>query len=262
MSEKRGQLTIFFIMVFIILIAVVFIFSLNKETGSSTSLEVQKELSIDDINVRNFAENCVEKTGKEALFYLGFVGGRLNPDAFKNYYSYDENLKVPYFYFDGESKIPLPYDEKYWAGLLDKYVNDNLQKCTNNFGSFEGMKIEQGKTAAKTKFTDDGIIFNVNFPVSIIRDFKKNDLEPDYIYGVKVRLRDILKIISVIVEQEANNDKYIHWDYLTEITDKDYNITAYTENDNTIVYRIIDLKNKIDDEYYYFQWANKIKTLK
>ena len=260
-NKKRGQLAIFLIMVFVIFTAAAFIYSLNKEeAGSFAGTEIEKEIAIDDINVRNFAESCVTKTAKEALFYLGFIGGGLKPDAFELYYSYDDKYNVPYYYIDGENKIPSPYEEKFWTGLLDKYVNDNLQKCTNNFEGFEGIKVDQGKVISKTEFADDGVIFNVNFPVTIIRDSKANKLDPKYIDGIKVRLRDILKIVSVIVEQEVNNDKYIHWDYLTEVADKNYNITAYTENDNTIVYRIIDLENKIDDEYYYFQWANKIKV--
>jgi len=35
-------------------------------------------------------------------------------------------------------------------------------------------------------------------------------------------------------------------------------ITAYTEKDSTIVYRIVDLKSEIDDEFYVFQWANRM----
>src|SRR3989338_3288335 len=98
MLEKRGQLTIFFIFLFVLIIAVFFVVSLGKDEAKSTvGTGIKQELSIDDQNVRNFAENCLEKTGKEALFYLGFVGGNLKPDPFALYYSFDDEYKVPYF---------------------------------------------------------------------------------------------------------------------------------------------------------------------
>jgi len=58
------------------------------------------------------------------------------------------------------------------------------------------------------------------------------------------------------------NDRYIHWDYMTDVSNKNYNITTYTEDDSTIIYRIIDLENEIEKEPYIFQFANKIKVNK
>ena len=46
------------------------------------------------------------------------------------------------------------------------------------------------------------------------------------------------------------------------MSNRNYNITAYTHDENTIIYRIIDLENEIDDEPYIFQWANKINLAK
>ncbi len=258
MLKKRGQLTIFFIFLFVIIIAVFFVVSLGKEEAkSSVGTGIKQELSVDDLNIRNFAESCAEKTGKEALFYLGFVGGNLKPDPF-TYYSFDDEYKVPYFYIEGKNSIPVPYDENYWANLLDRYILNNFEACINDFESFEGANIEQGVVKSETEFTDSSVIFNVNFPATITRDFETVKLEPKYIKAVNARLRDILKTAAIIVEQEVKSDRYIHWDYLTEVSGKNYNITAFTEDNNTIIYRMIDLENKIDDEYYVFQWANKI----
>ena len=257
MRLKRGQITIYLAIFAIIAVAAVIFVFLGKQESSSKN-EIQKELSVDDANVRTFTEKCLEVTGKKAIFYLGFVGGRLSPDPFKEYYSYDANYKVPYFYIEGKNIIPNPYDEDYWERLVDSYINSNFRQCINNYKSFEGITIEQGNAKSNTEFTDKSVIFSVNFPVSVTRDFKKNNLEPDYVYEVDVRLRNILKTVTTIVEQEVKSDRYIHWDYMTDVTAKNYNITAYTEKDNTIVYRIVDLDNKIDDEHYLFQFANKV----
>jgi len=262
MIKKRGQISIFIIFLFVLGISVFFIVFLGKEeVGSSVKTDVEKELSVDDHNVRNFVENCVTKTSKEALFYLGFVGGNLKPDPFEIYYNFDDSLKVPYFYIEGNNNIPVPYKERYWTNLIDRYINNNLDVCIDNFESFEGTKIDFGRAVSGTEFTGSSVIFNVNFPVTINRDFKVVNLEPKYIDEINVRLRDILEFTTIIVEKEVKDDKYIHWDFLTQIGADNYNITAYTEEDNTIIYRIIDLTNKIDDEVYVFQFANKIETL-
>ena len=247
---------------FIIGIAFFFIVQIGKEDFESTpSVDIERVLTFDDLNIRNFVESCVEVTGKEALFYLGFVGGRLEPDPFELYFSFDENYKVPYFYFENKNNIPVPYDEEFWENLLDEYVNKNLELCINNFESFSGVQIDHGQTISDTAFTDDTVIFNVNFPVIITRNSQANNLDPKYTNTFEVRLRDILQTTTTIVEKEVKNDKYIHWDFLTQVSENNYNITAYTGDDNTIIYRIIDLENKIDDEVYVFQWANKINTL-
>jgi len=261
MIKKRSQVTIFFIMVFVIGLAFFFVVQLGKEDSKTSKPETERILSSDDANIRNFVESCVSITGKEALFYLGFVGGNLEPDPFELYFSFDENYKVPYFYFENRNNIPVPYNEAFWENLLDQYVNKNLELCINKFESFSGVQIDHGQTISDTAFTDDTVIFNVNFPVIITRDSQANNLDPKYIDEFEVRLRDILQTTTTIVEKEVKNDKYIHWDFLTTVSENNYNITAYTEEDNTIVYRIIDLQNKIDDEVYVFQFANKIGVI-
>jgi len=262
MIEKRGQITIFIILLFVLGIGVFFLFSLGKEeVESSVTAEIKKELAVDDRNIRNFVENCVTKTAKEALFYLGFVGGKLQPDPFEIYYNFDDSFKVPYFYIEGNNNIPVPYKESFWTNLIDRYINNNLEMCIDNFESFEGTEVEFGRAISGTEFTESSVIFNVKFPVNIERDFKIVSLEPKYTDEINVRLRDILKFTTIIVEKEVKDDKYIHWDFLTQIGARNYNITAYTEEDNTIIYRIVDLVNKIDDEVYVFQFANKIETL-
>ena len=263
MLKKRGQFAVFTIMIIIIIVGFLVYLSLGKEDVKSQAIpEKEKVFLTDDNNIRNFAESCVEQTSKHALFYLGFVGGNIIPDSFDKYFSYDNYFKVPYFYFEGENKIPVPYDENYWETLLEKYVDLNLKNCINDFGSFKGIQITHGNTKSNVQFTDQEVIFNVEFPVTVTRNSQENSIAPKYIKRISLRLRDILGIVSTIVEQEVENDLYIHWDYLTDMTQKNYNITAFTETDNTIIYKIVDLQDKIDDEFYVFQFANKIKTVK
>jgi len=260
MFQKRGQVTLFIVMFLIIGIGVFFLFTQEKEEPKEVIKSLEKDVGIDDQYIRNFIESCVLKTGKEAVFYLGFVGGRLDPDPFE-YYDINPNYEIPYFYTEGVNNIPTPYDESYWTGLIDDYINDNFLNCIDKFESFEGIEILFEDISSSTEFTDIEVIFNVEFPVTSVRNFKQNIFDTNYVEKVGLRLRDIANITSEIVDKEVREDKYIHWDYLTDTSNNNYNITAYTEDDNTIIYRIIDLNNKIDNELYYFQFANKIESL-
>jgi|TARA_B100001964_G_scaffold196368_1_gene220887 hypothetical protein len=260
MLKKRGQFTVFAIMIVIIIASFLFYLSLGTQDDKSEAVPEKKKVFLtDDDNIRNFAENCVEQTSKHALFYLGFVGGNIVPDSFDDYFSYDGSFKIPYFYVEGENEIPVPYDEEYWENLLEKYIDLNLKTCINDFEVFKGIKITHGETKSDIRLTDEEVIFNVEFPVTVTRNSMENSIAPQYIKRISLRLRDILGIVSTIVEQEVENDLYIHWDYLTDMTSNNYNITAFTERDNTIIYKIVDLEDKIDDEFYVFQFANKIK---
>ncbi len=124
MLKKRGQFTVFAIMIVIIIASFLFYLSLGTQDDKSEAVPEKKKVFLtDDDNIRNFAENCVEQTSKHALFYLGFVGGNIVPDSFDDYFSYDGSFKIPYFYVEGENEIPVPYDEEYWENLLQKYID-------------------------------------------------------------------------------------------------------------------------------------------
>ena len=61
------------------------------------------------------------------------------------------------------------------------------------------------------------------------------------------------------MEQKVADPTLIHWDYLTEVTKKNYNVTAYAELQESIIYRIVDEKYELLGEPYIFQFAVKIR---
>ena len=254
--EKRGQITVYIIIAIIIVISFLILSTAKKQSVSKLDVGIEN-VRIDDTNLRSFVQFCVDKTAKEAVFYLGFVGGNLKDDIFKKYFHIDSYYRIPYYYYDGTSLILS--EDGFKNLVLAKYMNENLRKCTNNFKAFENVRIVDSSARTNVELSYNEAIFNVKYPVSINRVFQINNLNPEYITEVKVRLKEIIQIAQNIVENEVINDRQIHWDYLTDISNKNYNITAYTESNNTIIYRIIDLENKIDNELYIFQFANKIK---
>ncbi len=259
MSKKRGQATLFMILLVILVLAVGFGMFFDKEKLMGIETGTEKVLTTEDRNVQTFVQTCLELTAKNGLFYLGYVGGKLTPDPFPAYHSIDSTYKVPYFYLEEKNVIPIPYKEQYWTELLDRYIYNYFSQCIDDFSGFP-IKIEAGQLSSSTKFAQKSVIFTINYPVKVTReDFQTANLPELYTATIPLRLREILQVSSTIVDREVKNDRYIHWDYLTQVTNRNYNITAHTENNQTIIYRIIDLENEIDDEPYILQFANGVR---
>lgn len=258
-NVKKAQTAAYMIIGLAIAVSFLLLFTANKNDASKMEAGIEKT-KIDDKNIVDFVQFCIDKTAKDAVFYLGFVGGNLRNDAFPKFYTIDSFYRIPYYYY--EEKPLILSEDGFKSLILAKYVNENLRKCTNNFKAFENVRIVDSNPNANVELSDNGAIFNVSYPVSINRGFQTKKLDQRYITEVKVRLKGIIEIAQTIVTEESKNDRIIHWDFLTEASNRNYNITAYTENDNTIIYRIIDLENEIDNEPYIFQWANKIKLRK
>ncbi len=256
-SSRSGQIAAYFFIGLIILVTFIALSTAKKEDVSKLDVGIEA-VKIDDANLRSFVQLCVDKVAKDAVFYLGFVGGNLKNDVFPQFFYHDSFYKIPYYYYEGNSLILT--EDGFKNLILAKYINDNLRKCTNNFRVFQNIRIVDSNVRTNVELSDNEVIFNIKYPVSINRGFQVKNIDPNYITEVKVRLKEILQIAQNIVAEEVKNDRYIHWNYLTDISNRNYNITAYTEDDNTIIYRIIDLENEIDDENYIFQFANKIKV--
>lgn len=254
--KKRGQVT-FFVAAGILIIGGFILFAIIRDTGTSKLEPEIENVRIDDANLRNFAQSCVDKTAKDAVFYLGFIGGNLKEDAFPYFYNFDTSYRIPYYYHEGQSFILT--EQEFKELVLAKYMNEKLRECTNGFKSFKNIRIVDKSPKTNVELSDNEAVFDVEYPVSVNRAFSSRNIDKNYVTEVKARLKDIIAIATHIVADEAENDRYIHWDYLTDVSNRNYNITAYTHDENTIIYRIIDLENEIDDEPYIFQWANKIK---
>ncbi|MBS3105324.1 hypothetical protein J4234_03655 [Candidatus Woesearchaeota archaeon] len=257
--KRRGQVTLF-VAAGILLLGGFILFAIIRDTSTSKLEPEIENVRIDDTNIRNFVQSCVDKTSKDAVFYLGFIGGNLKEDAFPNFYNFDTSYRLPYYYHEGKSFILT--EQEFNDLVLAKYINENLRECTNGFKSFKNTRIADNNPKTSVELTDNEAAFNIIYPVSINRGFKTRNLDSNYVTEVKARLKDIIAIARHIVADETENDRYIHWDYLTDVSNRNYNITAYTHDENTIIYRIIDLENEIDDEPYIFQWANKINLAK
>lgn len=250
--KKRGQVTLFIVLGLALLIGVVLFFFMRE---NSTGVLDEAALAIEDEDARNvyiFVKDCLRTTADDALFYFGYNGGNVNYFPMK--YEYPK-YSVPYYFYEGVSYMPTEEDVD--DNILSEYVRQNLDSCISGFDSFSGLEIVAGDINPNVLIAKESVIFELDYPVSVYKGENVIDVGPDFRYEKNLRLKDILAISRTIVENELTNELFIHWDYMTDMTRDDFSVTAYTEEDNTIVYRIIDERNQLYDEDYLFQFANK-----
>lgn len=249
--KKRGQITLF-IIVGLVLILGVIIFFLMRDSASGMDARAAQIKDEDAKEVYFFIKDCQRDAGQEALFYFGYEGGRT--EFFPHKYDYSD-YSVPYYFYEGVSYMP--DENELDRMILSKYMDDNLLKCINNFEGFPGLRVIYENPQTSTKIASKSVVFDTDFEVTVYKGEKEIQVGPDFRFEYQVRLGEILTITKTIIENQLTNELFIHWDYITDKTNDGFQITAYTEKDNTIVYRIIDEKNELYDADYLFQFANK-----
>ncbi len=252
---KRGQTTLFTILGILLLLGVLLYMASVYAPKPEEEVKKQVTVTAEDQPIKSFVDSCVLQTARMALFFFGFVGGDVEPPAYKTFFMYDARYKIPYVYYEGATQyVTIDLVEK----TLAQYVDAKLKKCTI-FSGFSGIQVTDAAPRTKVQLLDNEVVFSITYPVHIERDGKKNLVGPEWSARIPLRLKEMTEITNRIVERKHQDPSLIHWDYLTEITTKNYNATAYTEVNSTIVYRLVDEKNELLGEPYIFQFAVRIK---
>ncbi|MEM3127101.1 MAG: hypothetical protein QW331_03480 [Candidatus Woesearchaeota archaeon] len=257
----KAQVTIFIITGMIIIL-------LGLLLGVVITNELYKDESTraatDPAPIKSFIDGCIERTAHDSLFFFGMVGGKIEPQHFSSFLEYDDYYKIPHWYYVGENRAPSDADVEQ---ILQTYVNQNLKKCINNFSELSktGWKFQDSQVSTKVYINDFDVIFNVFYPVTASRSDIKVEFT-DFSIKILSRLKQILEASRYIVYQEVSDtqregEPLIWWPKLSQIAKSNYNITAHAEQDNNIVYRIVDLDKNymINNELYTLQFANKIR---
>ncbi len=261
---KKGQMSFFFILGILLLFSILFVYFganikvwMSKIKGESATVESAPGF----VAIQKMIETCIDQTAKLAVFYLGFIGGDVAPDPWiiqfmPAYFAYDNHYRIPYYVY--EEKVLMLSDEHIKTDILAHYMDTKLQACTNGFKALPYFVVKEEKPTTTVILTDEEVVFSVIYQVSATKGDTTEKIGPYYTSHVRVRLKEILSIARTIVQSAHEDQRLIMWDYMTDITKRYYNITAYTEKDKTLVYRIIDLNNTIDNEPYKYQFGVKI----
>ncbi len=244
--EKRGQVTIFIVVAIVLVGAVGLYFSLRGELkGDKFTLESE--------GIYLFVENCIESTAEEAIYNIGQSGGYFLPPEFST------ASGVPYYYYNGQNYIP--YKEEI-EEEISEYVNEMLSFCIKNFVDFPEFDVDESEVKTKTQIKNNKLIFDVEYPLRIIKGESTSLLKNFENIEIPVRLGIVYDAVEKIIQDQLDHENICLSCILDIVLENDLYIEMIDYDKETIIFIIRDENSKIDDESFEFKFANKYNTKK
>ncbi len=239
MLRKRGQVSVFIIIGILLILFVgiaLFIRSIITEDTEQQPEDIPSEF----YPVKIFIEQCISRTASEAIQLIGESGGYTNLDEFgithtsdpttsqAVQFSPESSLNVAYWWYlkssndcsgNCEFSSEMPYlKSEYDKGeersfmdssveaQIDRYVNENLEECLNNFQDFEaqGFTVTKlGNVTATTTVRDKDVLVSVDYPIEIKKG-NINSKPSKFFTEIPVMLKDVYELAFMITSDEIN----------------------------------------------------------
>ncbi len=191
MSNKRGQVTIFIIIAIIIIGAIGLYFSLRGGLTTSEPYSPQTE------QIYLFVEECIEDTGRDAVYWIGQNGGYFFPPELST------KTGIPYYYYNGRNYMP--YKEEV-EEEISKYVNEMLFFCTRNFVDFSEFNISEGEIKTNTQIQDNKVVLNVEYPINIKKGESTTRLRNFENIEIPTRLGIVYNAVEKIIQDQLTHE--------------------------------------------------------
>ncbi|MFC1723682.1 hypothetical protein ACFL0V_06075 [Nanoarchaeota archaeon] len=221
---KKAQVTIF-IIIGVLLVAVAgIVFYMTSISGQVPESEIEviaEEVPNQVKPIKEFVEECVKSVSKEAIEKMGRHGGYIDPqdteysplfvmdpmkpyEADGVYMTSSYNSFVPYYwYLESDTKCELcvqtnkliPRSETI-EEQINKYVNNNLVRCLDNFVGFEAQGFEvvpQGPIKTVTLLTQQDVAIRTTYPLAVTVGGSTTQVS-DYVVRQPVQLLKIIRL--------------------------------------------------------------------
>ena len=239
MKNKKAQVTIFIILAIVIIGAIILYFTLGDKVKSTNSPETD--------NINSFVEECIRGTGRDAIYQISQNGGYYLPTRFSTFQGY------PYYYHDGKNYMP---SKETIEDELALYMNNNLDYCTADFVDFPQFNITSRETTSEITISDEEIILNIKYPLSIFKDEKTYLLENFKDIKIPVRLNIIYDSIEELIKEQLSH-KNICLSCITNTALKNNLTIDMVGLEEATLFTIQDDNSKINGIPLKWQFANK-----
>jgi hypothetical protein len=252
-KKKKGQVTVFLIIGIIILLSFLTMFFF-KSSFVEDKIDQENENiygnALNEDYFLNYVNNCLEKTGTEALIYVANNGG---------YYHLPElsNFGLPYFFYNETDFSP---DFETVETELGNYVNDLLFFCLEKFEPFskQGFLISSGEISTSVDIIDDQVIYSLNHPIIISKSSKELEMSQFQI-KIKSNLKRFLDFKDEFMIEQINDTKSICISCLRQLSEK-YSIEVDAERitNESFVFTFTDNEMLVPNtfnfiNYYHFE---------
>ncbi len=241
--QKKSQVTIFIILGIILLIIVGSYIVIESEGVKVIESEqaVVEEVPVMFEPVQQFVEYCIIREGENALTKIGNSGGYVdlyehginaNPNeptessAFMVFPNNKDSSVAYWYYFKSNNRCrencvcgsekPNLYKtqgEPSIEGQLEKYIDNNLRNCLDNFKAFEeqGFNINEVGTVKSDVSIRDSVVIEVKYPLEIKKQRSKERIDRFYV-TIPLDLRKIYELAEGITNAEQ---KFMYLDRWT-----------------------------------------------
>jgi hypothetical protein len=246
--ERRGQMSVFFI-VAIVIVAIVIAFVLIRNGTISNVFRQNAESragfsgEVEDINGR--ISNCLTNVSAEALDVAGAQGGYYHKPE---HYLEINGTFYTYYAFQGLSKSPnlaIIEDE------LANYVDDNSNRCAVNNSE---VYVKYDKSHTKVMINNNFTYFSVDFPITIEKGNQTSRIDK-FDLRIASKIKDMINVSGWMSDEYNKNSTFFCVSCLEELArEKDLYVEMIRYNNDTTV---IMLQTNITSSPRLFIFLNK-----
>jgi hypothetical protein len=235
--NKRAQVALIIIVAVVLvggLVSVV-VFRDNLGFGGEGSFaeagEINRELS-----------NCFEQRAVDAVRLVGLQGGYV--DLPKDYVG-TEISSIAYGVRNGRDVL---IDVEDMEEEIESYLEVTLPFCIDD-NEYVGLDIEISVADVNVDVNSDEVSVSSKVPISVVKDGESFTLDGKNKVNLDVRLGDMHRVASEIVDRHIRDSEYIDLSYLTSL---DYDVVFVPYDDTRLIYTITDSDNELREVPYSF----------
>lgn len=224
------------VMAVVLLMAFAFVFLLYSRGGVN--------LEFTSPSIQSYLDGCLKQTAEDGLELLGKQGGRI---WLQDYVS-APHYGITYWLKDDTLSIPTTQTME---SELSGYINNNLERCINDFEEFEdrGWDVAAGDISTSVSINQDEVSIVALYPLTVTQ--QENILTiTQFTARLPVRLRHIHSTASGAAQFMHANGKID----LTMLDSSELNTTVFPYK-NALIYHFSDEQSKLKNGPFVFNVA-------
>jgi hypothetical protein len=235
--KKRAQVTIFIIIAILIVASAVLIFSFRDKI---------KIFMLNSDPVYLFVQNCVEETGKDAIYFITQNGGYLFPPTLST------SEGTPYYFYNNKDYTPTK--DRIGEEISD-YIENSISYCTNEFTNFPDLNITEEEIKAKAKIENEKIILDVVYPLIINKGGSTRKLENFNNIIIQAEIGRIYNSIKEIIQEQIDKEG-ICLSCISELIDEEGLTIDMVNTEEAIIFTVKDKYSLIKNVPIEWKFAN------
>lgn len=210
--RKRGQITIFMIVGFVILLVIILIFGLRKAgVGISSSDFLYSKMDV----VEKQVKDCTKEKLIESLEIIGKQGGTLDP---VNYRMHGGN-SVSYLCYNIPNKPECLNKMVFNNDIeneVEEYLNFYVPQCLDLEGlkkSFFFPEVRSARYTSDVEIREEGVFVKINYPITLVKDETQLTLN-DFTELDNVPIGKLLDVTYDIINSESRDGMFFSVPYM------------------------------------------------